>query len=544
VDSFFKYATNKSGINMKIIVNNIKLSLNDDINILKEKTAKKLKLTSKDINDFRIVKESIDARKKNNINFIYSTTVEIDNKYKLQTDNDIKILEYEKEDSLKPGNKEINQRPAIIGSGPAGLFAALMLSENGYKPLIIERGECVEKRTETVNQYWKNNILNTESNVQFGEGGAGTFSDGKLTTRINDPRCEKVLEEFHKSGIEKEILYKAKPHIGTDKLKDTIINIRKRIIENGGEFRFNTKLTSLKIDSGKLTGIVLSNNENFAANVVVLAVGHSSRDTFESLYSSGVTLLQKPFSMGVRIEHLQEMIDRAQFGTAAGHPKLGAAEYHLFYKTGDRTVYSFCMCPGGLVVAAASENETIVTNGMSEFARNQKNANSAWVVSVTPEDFGSTHPLSGVELQRKLEKLAFKIGGNNNSAPIQRLGDFLANKETVKPGIIKPGYTGKTQVADLNQGLPDFIKNPLKESIKYFDGKLHGFGMSDAILTGFETRTSSPVRILRDDSFQAVNVEGLFPCGEGAGYAGGIVSAAVDGMRVAEQIIKTYKPVS
>jgi uncharacterized FAD-dependent dehydrogenase len=525
---------------MKLIINNIVLPLESDIDLLKKIVAKKLNVDMNSFQEYRIIKESVDARKKNNIKLIYSIMVGLENKYKIPSDADIKEFENKKMTAPVSGNKEINGRPVIVGTGPAGLFAALTLAQCGYNPLVIERGDPVEKRTEAVRRYWNEGVLDPESNVQFGEGGAGTFSDGKLTTRINDPLCEMVFDILHASGIESEVLYKAKPHIGTDKLKDVVIDIRKKIIKYGGEFRFGTKLTSLKINDGKLSGIVVNDNETITTDVAVLAIGHSARDTIASLFNNGLSMIQKPFSMGLRIEHPQEMIDASQYGKFAGHPGLGAADYHLFYKTGERTVYTFCMCPGGFVVASASEADTIVTNGMSEFARDQKNANSALVVSVNPTDFGNDHPLSGIELQRELEHLAFKTGGSDNSAPVQRLKDFIDSNNSGKIGIVKPSYTGKTKITDLNSCLPDFIKLPMKESISYFDKKLRGFGMNDALLTGVETRTSSPVRICRNEMLQAEGVEGLYLAGEGAGYAGGIVSAAVDGIKVAHKIIETY----
>lgn len=529
---------------MKILINNLKLRLEDDISVLRDITSKKLLISNKDFIDFRIVKESIDARKKNAINLIYSVAIEIDSKYKLPSDNDIKELKTSLDNDVTPGTQKLNNRPVIIGSGPAGLFTALILSEKGYKPLLIERGDDVERRTIAVDNYWKTGKLDLESNTQFGEGGAGTFSDGKLTTRINDPRCENVLMEFHKSGIPEDVLYKAKPHIGTDNLKSVLVEMRKRIIQNGGEIRFRTKLTSMEICEGRIKNIVVNSNEVIPTDVAILAIGHSARDTFEILLEKGVILEQKPFSIGVRIEHPQALIDKAQFGRYAGHPKLGAAEYHLFYKTADRTVYTFCMCPGGTVVASASETRTIVTNGMSEFARSKTNANSAWVVSVEPKDFGNSHPLAGIEFQRKFERLAFKEGGSNSAAPIQCLKDFIKGEKSSRIGTIKPSYTGKTELADINNILPDFITTPMKESVNYFENRLSGFKTGDAILTGVETRTSSPVRILRDQSFQAIGIKGLYPAGEGAGYAGGIVSAAVDGIRIAEEIIRNYQPIN
>ncbi|MEG6613794.1 FAD-dependent oxidoreductase [Pseudoclostridium thermosuccinogenes] len=526
---------------MKYIINNIRVSLDDDIEDIKRIAAKKLKISVKDIKNFKIAKESVDARRKPDISLVYSLLVEIEGKAAVHGDGDVRIVEDAKDEPLVPGELPLNNRPVVVGLGPAGMFAALTLAQNGYRPLVIERGERVDRRTEIVHRYWETGELDVETNVQFGEGGAGTFSDGKLTTRINDRRCEKVLEEFHKSGAHDEILYKSKPHIGTDVLKNVVADLRNRIIDAGGEVRFNTKLTSLKIRDGKLVGIVVNDGEEIPADVVILAIGHSARDTYEALLNCGVEFKPKPFSIGVRIEHPQEIINHAQFGKAAGHAKLGPADYQLFYRTGDRTVYTFCMCPGGVVVASASEMESIVTNGMSEFARDKENANSALVVSVEPQDFGSSHPLAGVAFQRNWERLAYKVGGSNNSAPVQRLEDFILGQATTRLGSVSPSYTGKTKMSDINLCLPSFVTNPMKESISYFDRKLKGFGMKDALLTGVETRTSSPVRITRGDTLEAIGIKGLYPSGEGAGYAGGIVSAAVDGIRVAEQIIKTYR---
>jgi len=525
---------------MKLIIYNIRLSLEDDINSLKRIVSNKIGVDFKEFYDFRIVKESIDARKKPDISLIYSVMVEIPGKIKITGNKNIRIVEDNIEEVLNHGDKKLNLRPVVVGTGPAGLFAALVLSQNGFKPLVLERGECVEKRTEMVKSYWDGGQLNPETNVQFGEGGAGTFSDGKLTTRINDRRCNKVLKEFYSCGAPDEILYKAKPHIGTDVLKKVVVNMRKKIVELGGEVRFNSKVTSVSIKDGKITGVVVNGDESIDAEVVILATGHSARDTFSSLLESGIEFVQKPFSVGVRIEHPQEIINRAQYGEASAHPRLGAADYQLFYKMKDRTVYSFCMCPGGIVVASASEPNMIVTNGMSEFARDRENANSALVVSVGPGDFKSSHPLAGIEFQRTWERLAFEVGGSCNAAPVQRLEDFIDARASIKFGKVRPSYTGETKMADINLCLPNFITASMKSSINYFDNKLKGFGMKDALLTGVETRTSSPVRILRNETLEASKARGLYPTGEGAGYAGGIVSAAVDGIRVAEQIIKTY----
>ena len=525
---------------MKYLVNNLRLPLDCDMEDLKQAASRKLGIKAENIKSFRIAKESVDARRKPNISLVYSIVADIDSPSVKPLADDVKPVN-ETVEQFTPGNQKLNKRPVIVGFGPAGMFAGLILAVNGYRPLIIERGQSVGKRTGIVKSYWENGKLDYETNVQFGEGGAGTFSDGKLTTRINDRRCDRVLEELEKAGAPEEILYKARPHIGSDNLKLVVANIRNKIIDLGGEVRFNTRLERITIRNSRVTGIS-AGGEDIEAGVVILAIGHSARDTFKSLLNAGISFIQKPFSIGVRIEHPQELINRAQYGSLAGHPRLGAADYQLFYKTSGRTVYSFCMCPGGVVVASASEPDTIVTNGMSGFARNMENANSALVVSVEPGDFGSSHPLAGVEFQRKWEQQAFIAGGRDNSAPIQRLEDFINGVSSGKIGSVKPSYTGKTRITDINTCLPVFVTDPMKQSISYFDRILKGFGIKDALLTGVETRTSSPVRIPRSDSLEALDVKGLYPAGEGAGYAGGIVSAAVDGIRIAEQIIKTYAP--
>lgn len=525
---------------MKISVTNLRLPVSCGYEELKEAAAKKIGISTGDIKEFKIVKESIDARRKPDISRVYSIVAGIDTKIRIGNNPDVKIFEEATVEDINPGTKQLEARPVVVGSGPAGVFAGLLLAQHGYKPLMLERGACVEERKIIVGKYWENGVLDVETNVQFGEGGAGTFSDGKLTTRINDRRCERVLEEFYRSGAHEEILYKAKPHIGSDVLTTVTANMRRRIQELGGEIRFHSKVTSLLLNNGQVKGVVINGNEQIQADVVIMAIGHSARDTFEALLQQGIVFEQKPFSIGARIEHLQEMVDRAQFGGAAGQPSLGTADYQLFDKTGSRTAYSFCMCPGGIVVAAASEQGSIVTNGMSEFARDRQNANSALVVSVEPGDYGSSHPLAGVEFQRKWEQLAYKAGGSSGAAPVQRLGDFLEGRVSGKIGAVKPSYTGNILLADLNTCLPSFVTESMKQSVKYFDRKLKGFANSDAILTGVETRTSSPVRIPRGDTLEAKGINGLYPAGEGAGYAGGIVSAAVDGLRIAEQIIRTY----
>ena len=426
----------------------------------------------------------------------------------------------------------------IIGAGPAGLFCGLYLSQNGYKPIIIEMGDSVENRSKKVQKYWETGVLDVNSNVQFGEGGAGTFSDGKLTTRISDPRCDLVLKEFVNFGAPKEILYQAKPHIGSDVLKSVITNIRNEIIKLGGDVRFNTKMADIVLKNNKVCGIKLENGQEIDTDILILAIGHSSRDTFNMLLNKGLTIEQKPFSIGVRIEHPQELVNKAQYGKYANHPRLKNAIYQLFNKVNDRTAYSFCMCPGGLVVAAASEENTIVTNGMSNYLRNEINANSAFVVSVTPKDFLSNLPLAGVEYQRKWEHLAYKEG--RGGAPIQTLKSFINNEVDKKIGSVSPSYTGETRLSNLNNCLPKYVTDTLKESVSAFDKKMPCFYLEDAILTGVETRTSSPVRLTRDSNFEALGISGLYPCGEGAGYAGGIVSAAVDGIKIAQKILQKY----
>ena len=513
---------------MKLLVSNLILGLDDGQKELEILAAKKLKLKLQNIKNIKIVKQSVDARKKPGIRLVYSISCEVLDGIRPNS-SDIRILEQVQEEALIPGSRHIDGRPLVIGTGPSGVFCGLILAQNGYKPVIIDRGGNVEERTKKVEHYWKCGELDTDTNVQFGEGGAGTFSDGKLTTRINDVRCDKVLKEYHRFGAPDEILYKAKPHIGTDILKNVVVNMRKEIERLGGTVLFNTKAIDINIRDGKICGVLTDTHSNIDTNVVVMAIGHSARDTFDMLYNRGVPFEQKPFSIGVRIEHPQSLINTAQYGAASGHPSLGAADYQLFHKQKERTAYSFCMCPGGLVVASASEPNSIV----------RENANSALVVSVGPADFATSHPLGGIEFQRKWEALAYKFGGNNGSAPVQRLEDFLYNR-VGKIGSVKPSYTGKSKCADINECLPHYVTSCMKESIGYFDRKLKGFGMGDALLTGVETRTSSPVRIPRNELFECVGVAGLYPAGEGAGYAGGIVSAAVDGIKIAQQIIRTF----
>lgn len=527
---------------MKLMLTDIRLPVTCGLDELKERSSKLLGVRTSEFQKFKIVKEAIDARKKPDVSRVYSVFAEIPKACRYKKSRHVREVAEEKNEPIVPGHKKLDARPVIVGSGPAGIFAALTLASQGYRPLVLERGQSVEKRDAVIKSYWDTGVLDTECNVQFGEGGAGTFSDGKLTTRINDRRCEKVLQQFYEAGASEDILYKAKPHIGSDVLRTVVANMRARLIEMGGEIRFGAKVTSLIIKGGRAVGVVVNGDTEIEAGVVVLAIGHSARDTFSSLLKSGVNMVQKPFSIGVRIEHPQKMINLVQYGSEEIAALLGAADYQLFCRTGDRTAYTFCMCPGGVVVAAASEKDTIVTNGMSYYARDGENANSAFVVSIGPEDFGSSHALAGVEFQREWEKRAFILGGGNGAAPVQRLEDFVSGRVTTALGSVKPSYTGKTSFADLNCCLPGFVTSSMKTAIPVFDKKLKGFGLKDAVLTGVETRTSSPVRITRGATLEAEGISGLYPAGEGAGYAGGIVSAAVDGIRIAEQIIMTYSP--
>lgn len=529
---------------MTIRINNIILDIEEDIEEIPKKIAKKLNLPLKEINNFKIIKESIDARRKNSIKFNYCIDIEhedeMDLVYRLNN-KDVKLEEAAYKDDISFGEEILPSRPVVVGLGPAGLFAALLLARKGYEPLVIERGESVHKRTDSVEKFWKEGKLNLESNVQFGEGGAGAFSDGKLTTRIKDNRCDYILETMVKAGAPEEIIYRGKPHVGTDILKDVVQNIREEIISLGGEVRFNSKLKDILIKDGKVKSIIV-NDEEIPCDVLIMAIGHSSRDTYEMLYTKNIAMESKPFAIGVRVEHPQKLIDINQYGNMAGHPKLRAADYRLAYnsKTLNRAVYSFCMCPGGLVVAAASEENRLVTNGMSYHARDKENANAAIVVSVSPEDFQGSSPLSGMEFQRHYEGLAYKLGGGGYRAPVQLLGDFLKDNVSTKLGKVTPSYTPGYEFQDLRRCLPSYVIDALKEGFKDFDKKIKGFGDNDALLTGIETRTSSPLRIIRNENLQSISLQGLYPCGEGAGYAGGIISAAVDGLKAAESIIKKY----
>ena len=441
--------------------------------------------------------------------------------------------------------QNLSSRPIVIGMGPAGLFAGLILAQMGFRPLILERGKAVRERTKDTFGLWRQGVLNPESNVQFGEGGAGTFSDGKLYSQIKDPRYlgRKVLDEFVKAGAPEEILYVSHPHIGTFRLVGMVEKMRETIQSLGGEIRFESRVDDIAIKDGPdnighVTGVVLANGEHITTNHLVLAVGHSARDTFEMIHKRGIYIEAKPFSIGFRIEHPQSMIDLARYGKNAGNPLLGAADYKLVHHASNgRSVYSFCMCPGGTVVAATSEPGRVVTNGMSQYSRNERNANSGIVVGITPDQDYPGDPLAGMEFQRRWESRAYELGGNNYQAPGQLVGDFLAGKASTAFGSVQPSYTPGVHLCDLSTALPDYAIAAIREALPAFAKQIKGFDLADAVLTGVETRTSSPIRIKRNkDDLQSINTKGLYPTGEGAGYAGGILSAAVDGIEVAEAV--------
>lgn len=520
-----------------IRISDIKIGIDDTESDLKKKVLKRLGVNN--VKKFEISKKSIDARKKPEIYYVYSVDVTADNEEKLvKKIKNARIIE--KKPYVFPKGKAIDKPIVIVGTGPAGLMCGLTLAQNGYKVILLERGKCVEDRKKDVEAFWEAGFLNPESNVQFGEGGAGTFSDGKLTTGIKDFRIRKVLEEFYAHGAPKEILYYSKPHVGTDNLYKMVASIRNEIIRLGGEVRFSNKLINIKTSDGKICGAIAENESGvyeIPTNNIVLAIGHSARDTFEMLYKRNIAMEQKSFSVGARIEHSQKMINTSQYGKL--YKNLPAADYKMaVHLDSGRGAYTFCMCPGGHVVASASEDGGVVTNGMSYFARDGKNANSALLVNVTPDDFKSSQPLAGMYFQREIEQRAFTIGGMNYDAPCQRVGDFLgignAGGEVVEP-TYKPDVVWK----DINDVFPKFITDAMREAIIKMDNKLKGFADPNAVITAPETRSSSPVRILRDKkTMQSANIRGLYPCGEGAGYAGGIMSAAVDGIKVAEMVAR------
>ncbi len=529
-------------------ITDLKLPLNHADEALPAAIRDRLRITPRDLIRYTIARRAHDARDKMDIQLVYSVDVTLKNE-------DTVLTRFRKDRHVqrtpdtgyrfvtKGGASYTGPRPVVVGAGPCGLFAGLILAQMGFRPIILDRGKVVRERTKDTWGLWRKSVLNPESNVQFGEGGAGTFSDGKLWSQIKDPRHlgRKVLTEFVKAGAPPEILTEAHPHIGTFRLVTMVESMRETIEALGGEYRFSTRVDGLDIveEAGtrQLRGLHLSTGDYLEANHVVFAVGHSARDTFEMLHAKGVHVEAKPFSIGVRIEHPQSWIDEARFGPCAGHPDLGAAAYSLSHhcKNG-RTVYSFCMCPGGTVVAATSEEGRVATNGMSQYSRNERNANSGIVIGIDPERDYPGHPLAGIELQRHWESRAYVAGGSNYKAPAQRIGDLLAGRASTALGSVIPSYKPGVHMTDLSECLPDFAITALREALPAFGREIPGYDHPDAVLTGVETRTSSPVRITRGDNFVSLNTAGFFPAGEGAGYAGGILSAAVDGIKVAEAV--------
>lgn len=524
-----------------ITVNNIKLPLDSSDDDIKKAVQAKLRTNVRTV---KILHRSVDARKKDNIILVYTVEVSVDDEHKFLSKNKDKDVFLSEVQKYIPPYKVSKRRcrTVVVGSGPAGLFCSYVLALRGVQVILLERGKAVDERKEKVEFFKKTGILDTETNIQFGEGGAGTFSDGKLNTGIKDKRIRFVLETFAEfaDGKVDDILCNAKPHLGTDRLIDIVKNMRNKITDLGGSVRFGCKFTDIVKEDDTLTGVKYTHDgidEEIPCDNLVLAIGHSARDTVKMLYENGIIMEQKPFAMGVRIEHKREMIDKSQYGKFAGNKNLGTADYKISCKTGTgRGVYSFCMCPGGVVVPASSENGMIAINGMSEFARDADNSNSALLVGVSPEDFGSEHPLAGIELQRKTEKSAFNIAGGYK-APIQLVGDLIKGKASKCIGDVIPSYLPGVEPCDLRECLPDFIIDSIKLALPTFGKMIDGFDTYDAVLTGVESRSSSPVRICRDAQTLQCNINGVYPCGEGAGYAGGIVSAACDGIKCAEKIL-------
>ena len=530
----------------------IKLPLDHTEAALTEAILRRLRIEAATLTGYSIARRGYDARKRGAITLIYALDID--------TPREAELLQRFADDAhvqptpdtgyhfVAKAPPRVEHRPLVIGFGPCGLFAGLILAQMGFRPIILDRGKEVRERTKDTWDLWRKRELHPESNVQFGEGGAGTFSDGKLHSQIRDPlhHGRKVLTEFVKAGAPEEILYVSKPHIGTFRLVSMVENMRATIESLGGEIRFSQRVDDLLLEPGKdgrqrIRGVTLASGEQLRYDHVVLALGHSARDTFEMLHARGVYLEAKPFSIGFRIEHPQSVIDRARFGPQAGHAILGAADYKLVHHCkGGRSVYSFCMCPGGTVVAATSEPGRVVTNGMSQYSRNERNANAAVVVGIEPSDFApyGEGPLAGIALQRALESHAFTLGGENYSAPAQLVGDFLAGRASREFGEVQPSYKPGVTLGSLDSALPDYAIAAIREALPAFERQIRGYVMPDAIFTGVETRTSSPVRIKRDDSLQSLDTRGLYPAGEGAGYAGGILSAAVDGIKVAEAVAR------
>ncbi|MGE5404003.1 MAG: FAD-dependent protein [Candidatus Saccharibacteria bacterium] len=527
---------------MKIRVKNVRLELDQDESLLPQLAAKKLGLSVESIEGAQVVRKAVDARRAE-VYLVYSLDVEISAKVRISKEAlnspEIMIMQSRPEPRLVQGEVELETAPIIVGAGPAGLFCAMLLAQEGYKPVILERGRDIDSRVKDVDEFWKNGKLNIDSNPQFGEGGAGTFSDGKLTTRIGDERINYVLDTFVRFGAPPEITFLKKPHVGTDRLREIIKGMRREILGMGGRIYFDARVTDFILEGSRLTGLEVNDSLKIKCGPVVLAVGNSARDIYRLLHERSVSIIPKGFAVGVRIEHSQSLIDRIQYGKYAGHPKLEPADYHLTYQDPEtgRALYTFCMCPGGQVIACSSAPGQVVTNGMSLYARDSGIANSALVVTVPAHSLDDENPLAGMELQEVLESRAFEVGGGSYRAPAQRVGDFLAHQPSKElTGTYKPGVTP----ANIWDVLPHDICAVLARGLRQFDRTMPGFAAPDVVLTGVETRTSAPLRIERGAGFCSVSCEGLYPCGEGAGYAGGIVSAAVDGLKVAEAIIRTY----
>ncbi len=523
-------------------ISGLRLDLDDAGKGLRKAAAKKLKVPEGALVDIKLVKKSVDARKPSDIHFVCTVEAALDGSEDrlLRRLRDRSVQKAAPYEYRLPEGPPRPQRPVVVGLGPAGLFAALILAQCGQRPIVLERGLSVDERRKSVERFWREGSLDPESNVQFGEGGAGAFSDGKLTTGTSDPRIRKVLEELVKAGAPAEILYQAKPHIGTDRLPGVVQAIREQIVSLGGQVRFSAKAVGFLARNGRLLGLEIETpqgRETMECSQAVLAVGHSARDVFSELQREGIPLEPKAFSVGARIEHPAALIDRSRYGSCAGHPALGAADYKLScHLENGRGVYTFCMCPGGTVTGAASEPGGVVTNGMSVWKRDGENSNAALLVGVAPSDFGGGGPLAGVEFQRRIEQAAYRLGGDGYLAPAQRVADFLSGAPSKRFGAVRPTYLPGTVPASLDGCLPGFVTEAMRQALPVLARQLKGFDDGDAVLTAPETRSSSPVRILRDESLQCPVLQGLYPCGEGAGYAGGIVSAAVDGIKCAEVV--------
>ncbi len=524
----------------KIVVSGIKMPVRHTEEEIFNEAMKVAEKCNLQVFNPKIQKKSLDARRKSDLHYVYSVLFETNSTVFSLSDEKVRFYEEPPAFELKgasflPENKTV----LVVGSGPCGLFAAYLLAGNGVRTILVERGSDVDTRNEKIKRFWEKGILDPNTNIQFGEGGAGTFSDGKLNTRIGSPLQDFVLRTFAECGAPKDILYMAKPHIGTDKLRLCVKTLREKIISFGGEILFDTCLTDIDIKDGKVRGAILNNEKYVECDEIILAPGHSSRDTYKMLMKHGVVMEQKPFAAGVRIEHNREFINRIQYGNFADKGMLPTADYRLAYNGESRSCYSFCMCPGGVVVNASSEEGRLVVNGMSEHDRMAENSNSALVVSVKPEDFKDNSPLAGIEFQRKYEGLAYQLCGGKG--PVQLARDFVKNRVSDRFDGVKPSFTGNTEFADLRECLPRFITDSLKEGLLDFERKMKGFSDGGAVLTGVEMRTSAPLRIKRDENFESIGIRGLFPAGEGAGYAGGIMSAAVDGIKVASKILEMMK---